>query len=44
MSSVLGSEKWRNLIIEAERRVEGVEAYEQRRESNGVRLVYRITF
>lgn len=44
MSSVLGSEKWRNLIIEAERRVEGVETYEQRRESNGVRLVYRITF
>jgi hypothetical protein len=44
MSSVLGSEKWRNLIIEAERRVEGVETYEQRRESNSVRLVYRITF
>lgn len=44
MSSVLGSEKWRNLIIEAERRVEGVESYEQRRESNGVRLLYRIVF
>jgi len=44
MSSVLGSEKWRNLIIEVERRVEGMESYEQRRELNGVRLIYRITF
>ncbi len=44
LSSVLGSEKWRNLVIEAERRVEGVESYEQRRESNGVRLLYRIVF
>ncbi|MGH2567438.1 MAG: translocation/assembly module TamB domain-containing protein, partial [Bacteroidota bacterium] len=44
LGGVLGSEKWRNLIIEAERRVEGVESYEQRRESNGLRLIYRITF
>ncbi|HEY5616098.1 MAG TPA: hypothetical protein VIL52_08735 [Bacteroidota bacterium] len=44
MSSVLGSDSWRNLIIEVERRVEGMESFEQRRELNGVRLIYRITF
>jgi len=44
MSSVMGSESWRNLILELERRVEGVESIEQRRPSNGLRLLYRITF
>jgi hypothetical protein len=44
MSALLGSEKWRNLILEAERRVEGVETVDQRRESKGVRLLYRIVF
>ncbi|MEX1277174.1 MAG: hypothetical protein WEE20_14655 [Bacteroidota bacterium] len=44
MSALLGSERWRNLILEAERRVEGVETIEQRRESKGIRLLYRITF
>jgi len=44
MSSVVGSEAWRNLILELERRVEGVESIEQRRPSNGLRLLYRITF
>ena len=44
MSSVVGSEAWRNLILEIERRVEGVESIEQRRPSNGLRLLYRITF
>jgi hypothetical protein len=44
MSAILGSEKWRNLVLEAERRVEGVESFDQRRESKGLRLLYRITF
>jgi hypothetical protein len=44
MSSVVGSEAWRNLILELERRVEGVESIEQRRPSNGLKLLYRITF
>jgi len=44
MSSILGSEKWRNLVLEAERRVEGLESVDQRRESKGIRLLYRIIF
>ncbi len=44
MSALLGSERWRNLILEAERRVEGVESIDQRRESRALRLFYRITF
>jgi hypothetical protein len=44
MSAILGSERWRNLVLEAERRVEGVETIDQRRESKGVRLLYRIIF
>jgi len=44
MSAILGSERWRNLILEAERRVEGVETVDQRRESKGLRLLYRIVF
>lgn len=44
MSSVTGSEAWRNLILELERRSEGTESLEQRRQSNGLRLLYRISF
>ncbi|HAL55871.1 MAG TPA: hypothetical protein DCP63_05205, partial [Bacteroidetes bacterium] len=44
MSAIMGSEKWRNLVLEAERRVEGVETVDQKRESKGLRLLYRITF
>ncbi len=44
MSSLLGSEKWRNLLLEAARTVQGVETVDQRRESRGVRLLYRIIF
>ena len=44
MSSIVGSEKWRNLLLEAERTVQGVETIDQRRESRGVRLLYRIVF
>jgi hypothetical protein len=44
MSSIVGSEKWRNLLLEAERTVQGVETIDQRRESRGVRLLYRIIF
>lgn len=44
MSSILGSEGWRNLVLEAERRVEGLESVDQRRESKGIRLLYRIIF
>lgn len=44
MSAIVGSEAWRNLVLELERRVEGVESFERRRDSKGVRLLYRITF
>jgi hypothetical protein len=44
MSAIVGSEKWRNLVLEAERTVLGVETVDQRRESKGVRLLYRIIF
>ena len=45
MSSILNSERFRNLIITLERRVEGIDNIEeQRRASNGARLFYRITF
>jgi hypothetical protein len=45
MSSVLGVDGLRNLILTLERRVEGIQnAEEQRRASNGARLFYRITF
>lgn len=44
MSSITGSEAWRNLILELERRSEGIESFEQRRQSNGLRLLYRISF
>jgi hypothetical protein len=45
MSSIVNSERYRNLILTFERRVEGIEnAVEQRRASNGVRLFYRFVF
>ncbi|MCX6133209.1 MAG: AsmA family protein [Ignavibacteriales bacterium] len=44
MSAIVGSEKWRNLVLEAERTVQGIETVDQRRESKGVRLLYRIIF
>jgi hypothetical protein len=44
MSAIVGSEKWRNLLLEAERTVQGVEFVDQRRESKGLRLLYRIIF
>jgi hypothetical protein len=44
MSAIVGSEKWRNLLLEAERTVQGVESVDQRRESKGLRLLYRIIF
>ena len=44
MSAIVGSDKWRNLVLEAERTVQGVETVDQRRESKGVRLLYRIIF
>ena len=44
MSAIVGSGKWHHLILEAERRVEGVETIDQRRESRGLRLLYRIIF
>lgn len=44
MSAIVGSDKWRNLLLEAERTVQGVETVDQRRESKGVRLLYRIIF
>jgi autotransporter translocation and assembly factor TamB len=44
MSALVGSEKWRKLVLEIERTVQGVETFDQRRESKGVRLLYRIIF
>ncbi|MCX6120963.1 MAG: hypothetical protein NTX44_05045 [Ignavibacteriales bacterium] len=45
VSSIMNSEKYRNLILTFERRVEGIQnAVEERRASNGVRLFYRIIF
>ena len=44
MSSIVGSPKWHHLVLEAERRVEGVETIDQRRESRELRLLYRIIF
>ncbi|MBI4417997.1 MAG: translocation/assembly module TamB domain-containing protein [Ignavibacteriales bacterium] len=44
MSSITGSEAWRNLILEIERRSGTLERFEQRRPSTGVHLLYRITF
>lgn len=44
MSALVGSESWRNLVLQAERTVQGVETIDQRRESKGVRLLYRIIF
>lgn len=44
MSSVLNSDRWRNLILELERRDELVETFDERRKANSARLVYRITF
>ena len=45
MSYILSVERYRNLILTLERRVEGIQsADEQRRASNGVRLFYRIIF
>jgi hypothetical protein len=45
VSSIVNSEKYRNLILTLERRVEGIQnAEEQRRASNGARLFYRFIF
>jgi hypothetical protein len=46
MSSIVNSERYRNLILTLERRVEGIQNAEgeQRRASNGVRLFYRFLF
>ena len=44
MSAIVGSEKWRNLLLEAQRTVQGVETVDQRRGSKGGRLLYRIIF
>jgi len=45
MSSIVNSERYRNLILTFERRVEGIQnTEEQRRASNGIRLFYRFIF
>jgi hypothetical protein len=44
MSSVLNSDRWRNLVLELERRDELVETFDERRKANSARLVYRIHF
>jgi hypothetical protein len=44
MSSLLGTESLRNLILTLERRVEGLETVENAPSSRGARLLYRINF
>jgi len=45
VSYIVNSERYRNLVLTIERRVEGIQnAQEQRRLSNGVRLFYRFIF
>ncbi|MGD1044878.1 MAG: hypothetical protein ABR936_06070 [Bacteroidota bacterium] len=45
VSYMVNSERYRNLILTFERRIEGIQnVEEQRRASNGVRLFYRIIF
>lgn len=44
MSSLLGIEAWRNLMLTVERRVEGLENIQENRKSSGARLLYRINF
>ena len=44
MSSLLGTESLRNMILTLERRVEGLENLEDTRSSRGARLLYRINF
>jgi hypothetical protein len=45
MSSIVNSERYRNLILTFERRVEGIQnTEEQHRASNGIRLFYRFIF
>jgi hypothetical protein len=44
VSSFVNSERYRNLILTLERRVEGIQNTDERRASNGVRLFYRFIF
>jgi hypothetical protein len=45
MSSVLGSESWRNFVFELSRQTDPFETSEQRSEpTNSAKLIYRITF
>jgi len=44
MSGIFNSDRWRNFIFEMERRTETFEGFEQRKEINGAKLLYRITF
>ncbi|MBM4168503.1 MAG: AsmA family protein [Ignavibacteria bacterium] len=44
MSGIFNSERWRNFVFELERRTETFEGFEQRKEINGAKLLYRITF
>ncbi|MBF8249001.1 MAG: hypothetical protein HW374_1801 [Bacteroidetes bacterium] len=44
MSSLLGIETWRNLMLTVERRVEGLDNVQENRKSSGARLLYRINF
>jgi hypothetical protein len=45
MSSVLGSESWRNFLFELSRQTDPFETSEQRSEpTNSAKIVYRIVF
>ena len=45
MSSIIGSESWRNFVFELERRVDEFESANQRPEpTNSAKILYRIIF
>ncbi len=44
LSSVVGDQKLRNLMLEVDRKVESIETSDPRRPTSGIRLYYRIVF
>ena len=44
VGSVFGSDRWRNLLLKYERKVDAVENIDQRTQSNSLSIFYRIVF
>jgi hypothetical protein len=44
VGSMFGSDRWRNLLFKYERKVDAVESFDQRAQSNSLSLFYRIVF